>query len=71
MGKATKRASENYIEVDYKDKVVFRPQRKPEVGRAVIASWQKSQGLWVGHPVFQGMTVREVIEWLRGEDCDV
>ena len=71
MGKAAKRASENYIEVGYEDKVVFRPKKKPKARRAVAACWRRSQGLWAAHPVFQGMTVREVIEWLRGEDCDV
>lgn len=71
MSKTAKRASENYIEVGYEDKVVFKPQKKAKVRRAVVASWQRSQGLWAGHPVFQGMTVREVIEWLRGKDCDV
>ena len=71
MSKAAKRASENYIEAGYKDKVVFRPKKKPKARRFVAPSWRRSQGLWAAHPVFQGMTVREVIEWLRGEDCDV
>ncbi len=71
MTKTAKRASENYIVVGYEDKVVFRPKKKPKARRAIVASWQRSQGLWTGHPVFQGMTVREIIEWLRGGDCDV
>jgi len=71
MSKAAKRAGENYIEAGYGDKVVFRPKKKPKAPRAVVASWQRSQGLWAAHRVFQGMTVREVIEWLRGDDCDV
>lgn len=71
MGKAAKRANGKYIEVGYGDKVVFKTKRKAKGRRAVMATWRRSQGLWSDHPVFGGMTVKEVIEWLRGEDCDV
>jgi hypothetical protein len=71
MGKATKRASEAMLKLTIGIRLFSGLKGSLKVGRAVIASWQKSQGLWVGHPVFQGMTVREVIEWLGGEDCDV
>jgi hypothetical protein len=55
----------------YEDKVVFTPQKKTRKPPNILATWQQSQGLWADHPVFQGMAVKEVIEWLRGEDCDV
>ncbi|MBI4640012.1 MAG: hypothetical protein HY731_04925 [Candidatus Tectomicrobia bacterium] len=71
MRKATKRTDEKYIEVGYADKVIFTPEKKAKSHPDIITAWQKSQGLWADHPVFQGMTVKEVIEWLRGEDCDV
>ena len=66
MGRAAKRTNGKYIEAGYQDKVVFRPKKKPGPGPAVLATWKRSQGLWTNHPVFQGMTVKEVIEWFRG-----
>jgi hypothetical protein len=71
MGRPEKRTNGKYIEAGYDDKVVFKPKRKVRQGPAVVATWKKSQGLWTNHPVFQGMTVKEVIESLRGEDCDI
>ena len=71
MAKAAKRANGNYIEAGYKDKIVFTRKKSRKVGRTVVASWRRSQGLWAAHPVFQNMTVREVVEWFRGEDSDV
>jgi hypothetical protein len=71
MGRAAKRTNGKYIEAGYKDKVVFRPKKNGKRPAAALATWKRSQGLWTDHPVFQGMTVKEVIEWLRGEDCDV
>jgi len=71
MAKAAKRTNGNYIEVGYKDKIVFRRKQSRKAGRSVVASWRRSQGLWATHPVFQNMNVREVVEWLRGEDSDV
>jgi hypothetical protein len=71
MPRAIKREHEGYIEVGYEDKVVFTPQKKTRKPPDILATWQRSQGLWADHPVFQGMTIKEVIEWLRGEDCDV
>ncbi|MBM2802676.1 MAG: hypothetical protein HW419_569 [Deltaproteobacteria bacterium] len=71
MTKAAKRVNGNYIEAGYKDKIVFRRKKSPKARRAVVASWRRSQGLWAAHPVFHGMTVREIVEWLRGEDSDV
>jgi len=71
MTKAAKRANGNYIEAGYKDKIVFRRKELRKAGRTVVASWRRSQGLWATHPVFQNMTVREVVEWLRGDDSDV
>ncbi len=71
MAKAAKRTNGTYIEAGYKDKIVFRRKESRKAGRTVVASWQRSQGLWAAHPVFQDMTVREVVEWFRGEDSDV
>jgi hypothetical protein len=72
MPRAAKRAdNEEYIEVGYEDKVVFTPRKKARGRLDVIATWQRSQGLWSDHPVFCDMAIREIIEWLRGEDCDV
>lgn len=68
--KATKRTDEEYIEVGYEDKVVFTPKKKGKGHLDVTATWKRSQGLWKDHPVFQSMTIKEIIEWLRGEDCD-
>ena len=70
MGKAAKRTNGKYIEAGYGDKVVFKPKKKGRQGPAALATWKRSQGLWADHPIFQGMTVKEVIEWLRGVDCD-
>jgi len=71
MGRVVKRTNGKYIEAGYQDKVVFKPQKKSGHGPDALATWKRSQGLWTNHPVFQGMTVQKVIEWLRGEDCDV
>ena len=76
MPRAAKRAdhradNEEYIEVGYEDKVVFTPRKQPKERPDVIATWQRSQGLWADHRVFRGMAIRRVIEWLRDEDCDV
>ncbi|MGH7962610.1 MAG: hypothetical protein ACRERD_12420 [Candidatus Binatia bacterium] len=71
MDRTGKRAHERYIEVGYEDKVVFTPQKKLKVCPDVATAWRSSQGLWADHPVFQDMTTKEVIEWFRGEDCDV
>jgi len=71
MPRAIKPPSDEYIEVGYEDKVVFTPKKKTGGRPDVLATWKRSQGLWADHPVFQGMPIREVIQWLRGEDCDV
>lgn len=71
MTKAAKRVNGNYIKAGYKDKIVFRRKKSLKAPHAVVASWRRSQGLWAAHPVFHDMTVREVVEWLRGEDSDV
>ena len=71
MTKAARRLNRNYIEAGYKDKIVFKRKKSVKARRSVVASWRRSQGLWTAHPVFQGMTVREVVEWLRGGDSDV
>ena len=71
MSRAAKRTNGGYIEAGYQDKVVFRPKKKGRRGSSVLDVWKRSQGLWTGHPVFQTMTVKEVIEYLRGGDCDV
>ena len=62
--------SEEYIKVGYGDKVVFTHEQEAKGRPDVVATWRKSQGLWKDHPIFGGMAVKEVIEWLRGEDCD-
>jgi len=71
MGRAVKRTNGQYIEAGYRDKVVFKPKKKSRQGPSTLATWKRSQGLWTNHPVFQGMTIKKVIEWFRGEDCDV
>jgi hypothetical protein len=72
MPRAARRADhEAYIEVGYEDKVVFIPWKQPKERLDVIATWQRSQGLWADHLVFRGMAIRKVIEWFRDEDCDV
>jgi hypothetical protein len=71
MARVTKDADEKFIKVDYDVKVVFTSKRQPKGRPALLATWQHSQGLWSDHPVFQGMSIRDVIEWLRGEDCGV
>lgn len=71
MGKPAKRPNGKYIEARYGDKVVFKPKKKGRHGPAFLAAWRRSQGLWKNHPVFRGMTVKEIIESLRGADCDV
>jgi hypothetical protein len=71
MGRAAKKTNGKYIEAGYADKVVFKPRTKGKRRIPALASWKRSQGLWTNHPVFQGMTVKEVVEYLRGEDCDV
>jgi hypothetical protein len=64
-------AREPFIEVDYAAKVVFIPKPGIRTPLDLRTSWQESQGLWRNHPVFRGMSVGDVITWLRGEDCDV
>jgi hypothetical protein len=71
MARVAKDADEKFVEVGYEAKVVFTSKSPAKVCPDVLATWQQSQGLWGDHPVFQGMSIREVIEWLRGEDCDV
>jgi hypothetical protein len=71
MARAAKKANGKYIEAGYGDKVVFRPKKKGRHRPPALATWKRSQGLWATHPVLQGMTVKAVIEWFRGEDCDV
>jgi len=71
MRRPAKNMNGHYIEVGYEDKVIFTSKKKAKDRPDVIATWQSSQGLWTDHPVFRGMTVKEVIDWLRGDDCDV
>ena len=71
MARVTQDPDEKFIKVDYDAKVVFASKRHTKGHPDVLAAWQQSQGLWGDHPVFQGMSIRDVIEWLRGEDCDV
>lgn len=68
MSKPRKRANGKYVEVGYEDKIVFQPKGKIESRAGAVAAWRRSQGLWADHPVFQGMTVKEVVEWFRGGD---
>jgi hypothetical protein len=62
---------ESYIEVGYEDKVVFTPRKTHKRHPDVVAVWRNTQGLWADHPVFGAKAIEEVIEWLRGKDCDV
>ena len=71
MARVTKDTDEKFIKVDYDAKVVFTSKHHIKGRPDLLATWQQSQGLWGDHPVFQGMSIRDVIEWLRGEDCDV
>jgi hypothetical protein len=65
------RATNRYVRVRYADKVVFTPSRRPKKDANAANVWRRSQGIWKDHPIFGGMTTKEVIEWLRGEDSDV
>jgi hypothetical protein len=71
MPRAPGPANEEYIEVGYEDKVVFTPKSRAKRRPDVIDTWLRSQGLWADHPVFGGMAIKDVMEWLRGEDCDI
>jgi len=73
MSRPAKKTNGKYIQAGYEDKVVFKPKRKGPHRHHLpaLATWKRSQGLWTTHPVFQGMTVKEVIECFRGDDCDV
>ena len=71
MSKPAKKTNGRYIEAGYQDKVVFPPKKKRGRAAPALAAWKRSQGLWSNHPVFQSMNVKEVIEYLRGADCDV
>ena len=71
MRKAAKDMGGHYIEVGYDDRVAFKPAREGRGRLDVIATWQRSQGRWTDHPVFRGVTITQVIKWLRGDDCDV
>lgn len=71
MPQSSKPRNEDFIEVGYEGKIVFTPRKKAKWSLDVVAIWRSSQGLWADHPVFDGKAIEEVIEWLRGEDCDV
>ncbi len=71
MTTAAKGLNGKYIRAGYEDKIVFRSKGKTKGRPAGIATWQRSQGVWADHPVFGGMTVKKIVEWLRGSDCDV
>ena len=59
-----------FIAVGYTDKVVFT-QAEAQEPLDLRTTWQQGQGSWHDHPVFHGLSIREVIVWLRGEDSDV
>ena len=65
------KATSRYIKVHYEDKVVFTERRRAKHARNVAEVWRQSQGIWKDHPIFHDMAVKEIIEWLRGEDSDV
>lgn len=70
------KATKPYIKASYDDKIIFTDEDERETRRddrqtTALQAWQKSQGLWKQHPVFETMSVQEAIQWLRGEDCDV
>lgn len=71
MSRLAKRTNGGYVEAGYQDKIVFKPKKKSRGNVSGLAAWKRSQGLWSNHPVFQSMTTKEVIEYLRGADCDV
>ena len=60
-----------FIIVGYTDKVVFTQRQEEPLPVDLRTIWQQTRGSWRSHPVFQGRAVRDVIEWLRGEDSDV
>lgn len=68
MRRPAKNMNGHYIEAGYEDKVIFKSKKRATGRPDVIATWQRSQGLWADHSVFRGMTIKEVIDWLRGED---
>jgi len=70
MARAPKQANRDHIEVGYEAKVVFTLEQKARVRAGVLEAWQRSQGLWSNHPVFHAFSIKQMIEWLRGEDED-
>ena len=62
---------ERYLKAKYEDKIVFRGEKKTAPQLEAVEAWRRSQGIWKDHPVFGNMSIKEVIEWLRGEDSDV
>ena len=70
MPETVQDATPPFIAVGYTAKVVFTQTHTPEP-LDLRTVWQQSQGSWRHHPVFQGLPIREVIVWLRGEDSDV
>jgi hypothetical protein len=62
---------ERYLKAKYEDKIVFKGDRERAPQSEAKEVWRRSQGIWKDHTVFGNMSTKEVIEWLRGEDCDV
>jgi hypothetical protein len=71
MATAAKRTNGRYVRVGYEDKIVFTVKRKTNGRPNALAAWQRTRGLWGDHPVFGGMTVKNIVESLRGSDSDV
>ena len=63
--------TERYVRAKYEDKIVFTSEKEPASQLEVTEVWKRSQGIWRDHPIFGNMSIKEVIEWLRGEDSDV
>ena len=63
--------AERYLKARYEDKIVFTSEKGSVPKLEATEVWKRGQGIWRDHPVFGNMDVKEVIEWLRGEDSDV
>jgi len=60
------------IHAKFNDRIVFAAEEvfKP-VEEKNISAWSETEGSWCKHPVFGGKDIERVIEFLRGNDCDV
>ena len=60
----------NTIKADFDQGIEFIPEELGKSNEASLKIWQITRGHWKNHPVFGGMDIKAVIEWLRGRDED-